>query len=178
MILSTSSGDYFCKCTLVFKLYIVLLRNLSRTNFNFITCVEVDISSQKLHTSKYFLSCTCTDASNFKHKGVKMFSRNHWPNCQSLVKKLRAIYKQHGDWISTKWNAHPSNRNSVRKENMNKSLHPTQRNTSLTLWLGTWCEIMVETFISHMTKCIHILELSKLKHIYDFLGTELDFNEL
>ena len=52
--LSTWSRDFFLKCILAFKLYTVLLPNLLRPNINFIAGVRVDISSNKLHTRKYF----------------------------------------------------------------------------------------------------------------------------
>ena len=54
MILSTWSRDFFWKCILVCKLYIVLLPNLLRPNVNFIADIKVDISSKKLHSRKCF----------------------------------------------------------------------------------------------------------------------------
>ena len=51
VILSAWSLDFFWKCILVCKLYIVLLPNLFRPNVNFIAG---DISSKKLHIREYF----------------------------------------------------------------------------------------------------------------------------
>ena len=54
LILSTWSRNFFQKLVLVCKLYIVHLSNLFCSNFNFIACMEVDISTKNKHTRKYF----------------------------------------------------------------------------------------------------------------------------
>ena len=59
MISSTLSCNFFLNLILVCKLYSVISPNLLIPHFNFNVCVEVDISSKKFHTRKYFQGKLC-----------------------------------------------------------------------------------------------------------------------
>ena len=79
MIFLSWSHDFFENQILVCKLYTLSLRNLLRSILNFITCVEVEISSKKLHTRKYFHVTTIMMSSiNPIYPGIFSVQVSNW----------------------------------------------------------------------------------------------------
>ena len=58
----------------------------------------------KYYVLKSNLDYACTDASNFKHVGVKIFLLNLWSEPQNLAKSSKPIWRHKVEWIFTRWN--------------------------------------------------------------------------